>query len=129
MSSLGKELSTAFLEVLEATKGGGTTDIVCTEGGEVPANGKMVISMDLVIAVPKGTYGWIAPYSGLAAKHYIQVGAGVIDHDYRGHIKVVLFNHSTMPFQFEKGDRIAQLILEKIDQSKAVKVRNLDDMR
>src|SRR5437588_8387776 len=58
-------------------------DIVCAEGGEVLANGKQVVSIDLAIAVPKGTYGRIAPQSGLAAKHHIQVGAGVIDHDYR----------------------------------------------
>ena len=97
-------------------------DIACAEGGEVPANGKAIVSTDLAIAVPKGTYGRIAPRSGLAAKHHIQVGAGVIDRDYRGHVKVMLFNHSAMPFQFEKGDRIAQLILEKINYMKAVKV-------
>ena len=90
-------------------------DIACAEGGEVPANGKAIVSTDLAIAVPKGTYGRIAPRSGLAAKHHIQVGAGVIDHDYRGHVKVVLFNHGIAPFRFEKGDRIAQLILEKIN--------------
>ena len=79
-------------------------DIMYAKGGEVLTNGKLVISTDLVIAVPKGTYGWIASCSGLAAKHHIQVGAGVIDQDYRGHVKVVLFNHSNEPFQFEKGD-------------------------
>src|SRR5438445_11141829 len=102
-------------------------DIACAEGGEVPANGKAIVSTDLAIAVPKGTYGRIAPRSGLAAKHHIQVGAGVIDQDYRGCVKVVLFNHGTTPFRFEKGDRIAQLILEKIDQTKAIKVQTLDE--
>src|SRR5947209_4325923 len=79
-------------------------DIACTEGGEVPVNGKAVISTDLAIAVPKGIYGRIAPRSGLVAKHHIQVGAGVVNHNYQGHVRVVLFNHSATPFRFEKGD-------------------------
>jgi dUTP pyrophosphatase len=47
-------------------------------------------------------------------KHFIDVGAGVVDFDYRGNIGVVLFNHSDADFQVSRGDRIAQLILEKI---------------
>ena len=56
----------------------------------------------------------LAPRSGLAVRKYIDVGAGVIDADYRGEIGVVLFNHSEDDFQVKQGDRIAQLILEKI---------------
>jgi dUTP pyrophosphatase len=55
----------------------------------------------------------VAPRSGLAVKHCIQVGAGVIDPDYTGEIKVVLFNHGPSDFEIKKGDRIAQLVLEK----------------
>ena len=57
----------------------------------------------------------LPPRSGLAVKKYIDVGAGVIDADYRGEIGVVLFNHSEEDFQIKQGDRIAQLILEKIE--------------
>lgn len=52
--------------------------------------------------------------SGLAVKNGINVGAGVIDEDYRGEVCVVLFNHSDQIFEVKKGNRIAQLILEKI---------------
>lgn len=47
-------------------------------------------------------------------KHGIQTGAGVVDRDYTGEVGVVLFNHSDEDFQINKGDRVAQLILEKI---------------
>lgn len=58
--------------------------------------------------------GRIAPRSGLAAKHSIDTGAGVIDYDYRGPVKVILFNFSDTPFSISTGDRIAQLVLERI---------------
>ena len=48
--------------------------------------------------MPHGTYGRVAPRSGLAAKHFIDTGAGVIDEDYRGNVMVLLFNHSSTDF-------------------------------
>ena len=63
---------------------------------------------------PAGTYGRIAPRSGLAVKHGLDVLAGVVDPDYRGEIKVVLLNTDTRnPFVIKPGYRIAQLILEQ----------------
>lgn len=50
----------------------------------------------------------------MAAKNFIDVGAGVIDEDYRGNVGVVMFNHADEIFEVKKGDRIAQLICEKI---------------
>lgn len=50
----------------------------------------------------------------MAAKNFINVGAGVIDEDYRGNVGVVLFNHAEVEFEVKKGDRIAQLICERI---------------
>jgi dUTP pyrophosphatase len=58
----------------------------------------------------------IAPRSGLSVKNSIDVGAGVIDYDYRGPIKVILFNFSDEDFIVKKHDKIAQLILEKINR-------------
>lgn len=80
----------------------------------IPSHGKSIVMTDISISIPEGYYGRIAPRSGLAAKHFIDVGAGVIDQDYRGNIGVVLFNFSDKEFVVKKGDRIAQLILEKI---------------
>ena len=64
----------------------------------VPARGRCVVKTDLAIKVPKGTYGRVAPRSGLAVKNFIDTGAGVVDEDYRGNLGVVLFNHSDVDF-------------------------------
>lgn len=75
---------------------------------------RSLIKTDISIDVPYGTYGRIAPRSGLALKYGIDVFAGVIDKDYTGNIGVVLYNSGDEDFYIKKGDRIAQLILEKI---------------
>jgi dUTP pyrophosphatase len=80
----------------------------------IPANGKCLVKTDLQISVPNGTYGRIAPRSGLAWKKYINIGAGVIDNDYRGNLCIVMFNHSNENVFINCGDRVAQLICEKI---------------
>ena len=90
-------------------------DIASAEETVVPAKGKTVVKTGISIAVPDGCYGRLAPRSGLAVKKHIDVGAGVINADHRGEIGVVLFNHSEEDFQIKQGDRIAQLILEKIE--------------
>lgn len=82
---------------------------------EVAPLSKELIKTDIAVAVPFGCYGRVAPRSGLAVKHFIDVGAGVIDSDYRGNVGVVLFNFNKENFQVKKGDRIAQLICERIE--------------
>ena len=80
----------------------------------VPARGKASIPTDLQIQLPEDCYGRIAPRSGLALQHHIDIGGGVIDADYRGNVGVVLYNHSDLPFTVSRGDRIAQFICEQI---------------
>lgn len=93
---------------------------------KVPARGKALIPTDLSIAIPDGTYARIAPRSGLAWKHSIDVGAGVIDADYRGPVGVILFNHSDVDFEVKVGDRIAQLIIEMIMTPDVLEVDDLE---
>ncbi|XP_035909753.1 deoxyuridine 5'-triphosphate nucleotidohydrolase [Anopheles stephensi] len=80
----------------------------------VPGRGKQLVMTDIQVQVPEGCYGRVAPRSGLAVKNFIDVGAGVVDEDYRGNVGVVLFNHAEADFEVKKGDRIAQFICEKI---------------
>ena len=79
----------------------------------IPAHNGSLIKTGLAIAVPNGTYGRIAPQSGLATKG-ISVDAGVIDADHRGELKVLLVNHGTSDYEIKTGDHLAQLIVEKI---------------
>lgn len=71
------------------------------------------VSTDLSIKPPAGTYARIAPRSGLADR-MIDVGGGVVDRDYTGVLKIILYNFSDDALIIQEGDRVAQLILEKI---------------
>ncbi|CCH63160.1 hypothetical protein TBLA_0J01650 [Henningerozyma blattae CBS 6284] len=113
------------------TKGSATAagyDIYASKAITIPARGQGLVSTDISFTVPVGTYGRIAPRSGLAVKHGINTGAGVIDRDYTGEVKIMLFNHSEKDFEIIKGDRIAQLILERIiDDAEIVVVESLEE--
>ncbi|XP_043841517.1 deoxyuridine 5'-triphosphate nucleotidohydrolase, mitochondrial isoform X2 [Dromiciops gliroides] len=93
----------------------------------IPAMEKALVKTDIQISLPPGCYGRVAPRSGLAAKHFIDVGAGVIDEDYRGNVGVVLFNFGKETFEVKKGDRIAQLICERVFYPELEEVQGLDD--
>ncbi|KAM7224273.1 putative deoxyuridine 5-triphosphate nucleotidohydrolase [Rhypophila decipiens] len=102
-------------------------DLSAAHETTIPARGRGLVDTDLKISVPAGAYGRIAPRSGLAVKNGIQTGAGVIDADYRGPVKVLLFNHSDEDFQVTEGQRIAQLILERIYNPEVVVVEKLEE--
>jgi dUTP pyrophosphatase len=91
-------------------------DLYSSVDAVVPCqSGNVLVGTGIAISIPDGLYGRVAPRSGLAVKHCINVGAGVIDPDYTGEVKVVLFNHGDKDFEVKKGDRIAQLILERCE--------------
>ena len=72
-----------------------------------------VVSTDLKIELPRNSYGQIAPRSGLALKG-LDIGAGVIDQDYRGNLKVLLINNGTTRYEVREGERVAQLLVKPI---------------
>merc|ERR1719384_332933 len=100
-------------------------DLSAAEATTVPAHGKAIVKTGWAIAIPEHTYARIAPRSGLAAKKFIDVGAGVVDYDYRGEVGVVLFNHGDEDFVVEVGDRVAQLVLERISMAGCEEVQEL----
>ncbi|KAM0692560.1 hypothetical protein Q7P36_007114 [Cladosporium allicinum] len=102
-------------------------DLYASKATTIPARGKVLVDTDISIAVPAGTYGRVAPRSGLASKHSIDVGAGVIDADYRGPVKVLLFNLGDSDFKVEVGERVAQLIVERIYTPEVVVVEELEE--
>ncbi|RQM09183.1 hypothetical protein DD237_000304 [Peronospora effusa] len=102
-------------------------DLSAAYDAVIPANGKGLVKTDLIIAVPDGCYARVAPRSGLALIKSIDTGAGVIDADYRGNLGVILFNHSTDDFPIKRGDRVAQLILEKIEYPEILEVDEIEE--
>jgi len=84
------------------------------------------VQIGLAVAVPDGSYGRIAPRSGLATRG-ITVDAGVIDADYRGEVKVLLVNHGKLDYEVKIGERIAQLVVERIDNQHWIEVDGLDE--
>ena len=91
----------------------------------IPVNGRVLVQTDISLSVPKGMYRRIAPRSGLAVKHGITTGAGVINADYTGPIGIILFNHGDQDFQIQEGDRITQLILEQVANKPVIEVQKL----
>ena len=89
-------------------------DLFSAEDGIVPAHNQLVVSTEIYIMFPSGCYRRIVPRSGLAVKNSIHISAGVIDEGYRGPITILLINHGHNPFEVKEGDRVAQLILERI---------------
>lgn len=89
-------------------------DLKSSENCTIPARTHKAIKTGIIVTLPSCSYGRIASRSGLSFKHGIEVGAGVIDEDYREEIMVILHNHSNNDFVVNKYDRIAQLIVESI---------------
>lgn len=102
-------------------------DIGANESKTIKAGSRECIGTGVYCTIPKGYYGRIAPRSGLAAKHGIDVLAGVIDNCYTGEIKVVLLNTGTEDFDVKKGDRIAQLIVTPYTSPELTEVSSLDE--
>lgn len=103
-------------------------DLFSTETIMIHPGERKTVGTGISMEIPEGLYGRVAPRSGLAAKHGIDVLAGVVDSSYRGEIKVVLLNtdrHNT--FHVEKGDRIAQIIIESHFNLPFVECENLGD--
>lgn len=110
-----------------AYPGDAGADLCSAADTVIPARGKMLVATGIRLALPEGHVGLIWPRSGLAVKHGIDCGAGVIDSQYRGEVKVLLFNHSDGEHFIKKGDRIAQLLIQKVETVEFLPVDNLDD--
>ena len=93
----------------------------------LPAQGRELVATGIRLALPEGHVGLVWPRSGLAVKQGLDCGAGVIDSQYRGEVKVLLFNHSTVEHAIRKGDRIAQLLIQKVERVEFFAVDDLED--
>jgi dUTP pyrophosphatase len=99
------------------TPGSAGLDVRCSEDFSIDPTGRALVPTGLFVEIPHGYEIQVRPRSGLAIKHGVTVlnTPGTIDADYRGEIGVILINHGPRTVQFSKGDRIAQLVLCKVE--------------
>ena len=102
-------------------------EIYALKNATIPAQRQIFVDTGIAIELPRGTYGRLAARSGMASKHGIAVGGGVIDADYTGEIIAILRKHRNTGCKFKAGDRIAQLIVGKMKTHDAMEINNLED--
>ena len=94
-----------------------------------PRGGRVLMPTGIAIAIPRGYAGFVLPRSGNALKHGLSAAnsPGLIDSLYRGELKVILLNTDpTRPYHVYRGDRIAQLVIQKVEEVRWVEVDELD---
>jgi dUTP pyrophosphatase len=107
-------------------------DLVAAVPGQAPvviaAGGRAMIPTGIAMALPPGHEAQIRPRSGLAARQGVTVlnTPGTIDADYRGEVQVILINHGAEPFMVERGMRIAQLVIARVERAALIEVDSLD---
>ncbi|MDO4254797.1 MAG: dUTP diphosphatase [Kocuria sp.] len=112
-----------------ARPGDAGMDLRAREGVVLEPGRRAVVPTGIAVHIPEGWAGFVNPRSGLAAKHGITLvnAPGTVDSGYRGEIKVTLLNtdlaHS---FEVVRGDRIAQLVLQRVGEANIVEVTELD---
>jgi dUTP pyrophosphatase len=87
----------------------------------------VLISTGVAMKIPHGYYGRIAPRSGFSVKTGLMVNAGVIDSDYRGEVKILFQNPTDKCVRINNGEKVAQIIIEKIAHCEVIEVDNLDE--
>lgn len=92
-------------------------DLFACEATTIPARGRALVQVGLALELPEGHRARLHSRSGLAWKHGIEVGAGLIDQGFREAIQVLLHNHSDQDFPVAVGDRIAQMCIERSEQA------------
>ena len=105
-------------------------DLVCAEDVDLAPGQRAVVGTGIAIALPAGYAAFVHPRSGLAARHGVTLvnAPGTIDAGYRGEIKVVLLNTDpATPVSFRRGDRIAQLVVQRVEQAAFREVAALPD--
>jgi dUTP pyrophosphatase len=86
---------------------------------------RALVPTGLYLAIPEGHAGLVWPRSGLAVRHGIDTMAGVIDSDYRGEVRVLLVNHGPESFTIRCGDRIAQLVIQRVERAEFLRAEEL----
>ncbi len=89
----------------------------------------IAIPTGIAIEIPKGFVGLIWDKSGLSTNHGLKVLGGVIDSGYRGEIRIGIINLSSKVYTFEVGDKVAQMLIQKIENPNIVEVKSLTETK
>lgn len=111
----------------QATPGSAGYDLCAVAGATIYPGRRLLIKTGLSLAIPDGMVGIIKPRSGLAVRHGIDIMAGTIDADYRGELCVLLINHGDAPWQFNAGERVAQLVVVPCYHGACIEVGSLEE--
>jgi dUTP pyrophosphatase len=98
-----------------SSAGAAGADLRASEAVTLQPGQRAAVATGLHLEIPPGHVGLVWPRSGLALKHGIDTMAGVIDSDYRGEVRVVLVNHGDEPVVIAAGDRVAQLLVQRVE--------------
>ena len=110
-----------------AHEGDAGLDVYSSEDTIIKAGERGVVKTGIAIALERGYVALVWDKSGLAVKRGIKTMAGVIDSGFRGEVGIVLFNTSKEDFKIEKHDKIAQILIQKIEQAEIEEVETLDE--
>jgi dUTP pyrophosphatase len=102
-------------------------DFYANETITINPNDRKLISTGISLAIPHGYVGLIWDKSGIASKHGIKTMAGVVDSSYRGEIKVLLHNLSNDNYVVEKGNKVAQMLIQPVEQRQIKEVETLEE--
>ena len=109
-----------------ASLGAAGYDLFAAEATIISPGTRSVVKTDLSVGIPPRHYGRVAPRSGLSYKFGMDIGAGVIDSDYTGPLGIVMINNGVKDFEIKPGDRVAQLLLERVSVPDVEEVESLE---
>ena len=110
-----------------AREGDAGLDLQAAEAATLEPGGRALIPTGLAVAIPAGYAAFVLPRSGLALRHGLTClnTPGLVDSGYRGEIKVLLINHDRVPVTIARGERIAQLVVQRVERAELIEVQEL----
>lgn len=110
-----------------ARDGDAGLDLAAAHDVALEPNGRALVATGLAVAIPAGFAGLVLPRSGLARAQGVTVlnSPGLVDSGYRGELKVLLVNHGAQPVTLRRGERVAQLVIQRVERADVVEVSEL----
>ena len=122
-----RRLDTTLPLPVYAQEGDAGLDLHAAETTVIEPGARALVPTGIALAIPSGYAGFVLPRSGLALRHGVTVlnAPGLIDAGYRGQVKVLLINHDQEPVTVARGERIAQLVLQRVERVELAEVADL----